>query len=406
MIDKSLEILSLMNDRVQVILKNVTLYKWKGSSKNAQNYINKNSNKTNKLLYSDVTNFTSKDCLYIGENKDDKLIYIYLSDHLISYHPTEGYATIDLLYRGNLKYEAIACPPKVKYRTFDNKSVEIFYPNDGDENSLLDNKYITLGLYSERYAGGDRVELLKSMLSFLDNTRKFFEKTFYIPYIIHPYRLVLFKNNTTKLISCNLLHYILCPYIEEKKLSDVLFIHPFTITPDKKNALNSKALLKMCTRNIILDFFHSFFVTIIWILCENKQKLYDNRNFCNGLFRNYKIMLDQLNNKNRHKKQKLINIDPLKEVLPKEEEEEDDNNKTFEIDGCKNAFGYCQINDFDENERKIIHQYSCERLNITPVALDIILDGDGGEGTINQLKNFIDKEFSELRQFIQTFLEC
>ena len=401
--NRSLKILALMNNQVDVILKNLTLFKWKGSSVDAQNCTNSHNNRANKFLYPDVTNLASRDCLYIGiENEDDKLVFIYLTDHLICYHPAEGHATIDLLYRGNLNYEAIACPPKYKYRTFDNKSVEIFCLNDKDENVLLDNKYITLGLYSERYGGGDRTELLERMVSFLDVARNFFEKTLYIPYIVHPYRLVLFKNNTMKLISCNLLQYILCPYVTEKKLSDVLFIHPITIKPDKKDALNNKTFLKKCTRNVILDFFHSFFVTIIWILlCENKQELYNNRNFCNGLFRNYKIMLNHLNNKSHRKKQK-INLNPRREMLPEEEEEE---NNVLEIDGCKNAFGYCQISKFDENEKKIIHEYGCERQTVTPIALDLILDRDDGENVITRLKELVDKEFSDLRHFILAIAE-
>ena len=392
MINNSLKILADMNDHVDAMIKECNLYKWRGSSVDAQNYINNNSNKIHKLLYPNVTNFVSRDCVYIGKNKTSTttIVCIYLTDHLICFHPTEGYATIDILYRSNLNYELIACVPKYKYRTFDNKSVEFLYMNDDDDLLLLDDKYITMGLYAERYGGGEKMELLSSMLSFLDNVGIFFDKTLYIPYIIHPYRLVLLKNNVTKLISCNLLQFILCPFVRDQKLCDVLFIHPITIKNSKANTFGNKAFLKTCTRNILLDFFHSFFVTIVWILLgENKHALVNNRHFCNGLFNNYQIMLDNVNKK----KKKLP-----KEILLQE-------TAALEVDGCKNPFGYCQISEFDENEKKIIHEYGCEKLNLLSVALDLILDREDGENAILQLKELIKKEFSNLHQFTAAFLE-
>lgn len=386
-----------MNDHVDSILKNSNFHKWRGSFVDAQNYINNNSNKMNKFLYPNVINFVSNDCLYIVDEKASPIILcIYLTEHLISYQPTEGYATIDLLYTSSLNYELVACAPKYKYRTFDNKSVEFLYLNE-ENNLLLDSKFITMGLYCERYGGGDRDLLLSSMISLLDNVRVLFDTSLFIPYIIHPYRLILFKNNNLKLLSCNLLQYILCPYIKEKKLCDVLYIHPSTIENDKTNTFGTRAFLKKCTISIILDFFHSFFVTIVWILlCENKQDLSNNRNFCNGLFKDYKIMLNHVNNKSRKKLAKDFSIKAA---------EEQETNTVMEIEGCKNAFGYCQINRFDENEKKLIHEYGCQKLTIMPVALNIILDREDSDTTIVQLKELVDKDFVDLRQFVSTFIE-
>ena len=168
--NNSLNILAEMCDSVDVIVKNFKPYNWKGYSVNCLKYLNNNSNKTN-ILY-DVNRFQLKDDLYVGLIDTNNILAIYSTDHLIWSHPVEGHSTIDILYRGNLEYELISCTPKHKYRTFDNKSVEFYYLDQ-----LLDKKYITIGLYNEKFGGENRNDLLKGMLGFLDNINNFFHKS-------------------------------------------------------------------------------------------------------------------------------------------------------------------------------------------------------------------------------------
>lgn len=401
--DESLTILAYMCDTVQVILKNFLPYKWKGNCIDALRHNNNNCNIMNTFLYDNIAHFNAKDNLYIGtiKSKDQEaakssssssssvVLTIYSSEHLICSN-MEGHSTLDILYRGNLNYDSIACTPKYKYRTYDNKSVEFYYLD-----KPLHEKYITIGLHSEKYGGEYLKELLYGMGGFLDNVRTFFNRTFYIPYLIHPYRLVLLKKNVVKLISGNLLQYVLCPYAPTKKLCDILFTHPNIIKNYKsKKRDDKKVFLKLCTNNIIIDFFHSFFVTILWILlCENYNNLDLNRQSCNGFFKEHEKLYEFM----KRKKQKS------KDFLEKsnKKNEDDNNNNNLDHSCCKNGFGYCQTNHLDENQRKLIHDYGCEHLNSTfPAVLDVVLNMKDRQEAITQLRQLVDQEFLELMKFI------
>lgn len=393
--NRSLELLSNMNYDVQSILKNFVAFKWKGQSFNAQLHMNNNCNK-NSLLYENLNIVQCNDELYVGflEKEDDnhRLLMIYLSDNLISYD-VRGQLTIDLLYRGNVSYSKVACCPAEIYRTYDNKSVEFCY-FDTDDEELWDKRYITLGLFHEKFSGEYLMELLQTILSFLNNIEILFEETLFLPYIIHPYRLILFKDNMARLVSCNLLQYVLCPYMAERMLCDLLFSHPNVIKHNKKNINpNHTTFLKCCTKNVILQFFHSFFVTVIFIILgENNQNLGINRGYCNAYHKGYEVMFDYFKHcKNNKRKKPSDKIEQEKEV--------------YELlamtTKCQNSFGYCETNKLHDNQRKLIHEYGCEHLlNVTPLCLNVFLDREHDQDSILHLKNLIKKEFFKLRQFV------
>ena len=373
--DKILSIgaLKAMSDSAHVLLKDLKPNKYKGQ-RNALHHVNKN--KKHKILYDNVDLFQLKDVLYVCPNG----IIVYFTQHLIFYFPNEGKTTLDNLYLSDLNYDVIACAPKYKYRTFDNMSLEIY-----ELQNLHDEVNITLGSVCDNIS----VEiLLSSMVHFLNDVEQFYINTLYIPYIIHPYRLIVFENNKVKLMSCSLLQYVYSPYIKEKKLYDVLYSHP-KVLQQIANPIHLKPFLKECTINLLLDFFHSFYVSIIWIILGDKNELQRNRYYCNGFIDAHEKMIEYINKKKKIRYEDLI-------------DDEDNRHST-----CKNPFGYCHcFTENDENMSQLIHRYGCDQLlTVAPVAFDLVVDECTDGGDLGKMTAVVKKEFSLLRHFIQDVIE-
>lgn len=311
----SLTVLSLSCGTADRILKDFNSLKWWGRTLNALAYL-----PVSKMNVESIgLTSSSHDALYVNRNKNGKLALLYVTPHLIFYHYDTGMSTLDSLYRGPLNFESVAVTPTFKFRSFDNKSVEFVAMGEGgeaaqrNEEEQVDLEYPsnryrrpnphqethqqvlksithpTLGLFCERTNGRDNNNFLTVFHSFIDNVRDFFDKTMYIPYIIHPYRLLLYENNYIELISCNLLLYAFHPHVPSWKIRDAIFSHPMTMTntdtlstipfgKDNNIAISrtttdtvrtdvavTEDKLNSDTVNLVLDFFYSTFTTTLFL---------------------------------------------------------------------------------------------------------------------------------------------
>ena len=306
------------------------------------------------------------DAVYVNREKDKPLLLIYVTPHIIFYHCENGSSTLDSLYRGVLDFEVIAASPAFKFRSHDNKSVEFIVRGD-----LLSDIHPTLGLYCEKEQHPKGRDLLPQYLKFLAEIKTFFEKTLYLPYLIHPYRLLLNKSSGIKLISCQLLQHITYPHMSAWKVTDAYFSHPssFNLQPDGDI---SRVLIRD-SLHIILDFLYSAFITTLWLY--NTAMV--NRNFA---------CLPEI--KPAEKKSKPTSFwAPTTSNIP-------------HPPGCHDRYGFCL--GFG-SVSSIVHDYGCRHLhdfapNILSKAIKLAEDNENMEDLIET----ISKEISVLEEFISS----
>ena len=396
----SLQVLSNTKIPVHTLLNTFRPYNWRASSTDALRHVNTLSNGSHPVLYRLLKDFSMRDSLYINENEECQLVMIYHTPHLITFHPDTGLTALEILHRGNLRYEKLVCAPHRVYRSYDNWSVEFFEPRD-----IYNLKYPTLGLYGERRRQGLRETVTPYMVTFLTHITDFFNDTLYLPYFIHPHRLVLSREEegSIKLLSGNFLHYCLCPYVEGRKLRDVLFTHPKVIEApaqerydnkedptttttttshnvmkkkDKKNP--SDKFLRRLLENLVLDFLHSFFVTVLWVQCERGTlSLAETRKSLNGCLGNYEVVVGK-GKATAAKKSSIVSDGEF---------------------SCQNPFGYCQLSSLTVQQQSAVHEYGCQRLRVlTPIALETVLENHDND--LKLIREVINKELEALRSFV------
>ena len=339
----SIESLRISNMCIDNILQTFNPYKWK------------NSKYTN-ILKLDVTLQNKKnekclDSLYVNNNRDNKsnVKLIYSSPYVIFLNFQYGYCTTDILKMKIIEdFEKICIIPELNFRSYENKSIEFI---SDKKNNFMDSRYVTLKAFCDYYCVKKNEQrplytVLDHFCKFINQCLEVFKQTHFIPYFIHPQRLILFKDYSIKIVSPMLLQYIFCPFNTNKKLQHSLFSHPNNKYNNKEynnNNFQEKQIDDIC--NLVLDFFHSSFITSISTL------LYTNKNYNNieYILRNENIFEYRRTNKNN-------------------DDDDDDDDDDDIICTCKK--GICLYFHKHEKLQRLIHNYGCQHvLKLLPIIL-------------------------------------
>ena len=409
----SLYCLYYTDQLIATVINNFSSYKWKNKYSNLLK-LDFNIKSYNKFNTDILKNNICLDTLYVNKNNNNNDIrLIYITPHIIFYNYINGSSTADLI---NLKIveniENICIIPKYIFRSHENKSLE-FIDNDYVNMNVMNNHYVTLKSFCESNNKEFQYDF-ENLERFITNIYENFMNNHFIPYFIHPQRLILFKDKSLRIISPNLLHYIFSPYSAFKKIQHIIFSHPRVLENiNDNNSINNNILegMMMNTIDLFLDFFHSLFVTVLWIYN------YNNNILCESLTRNiYSFYTDMLtvlnknnNNNNNNKKKKNNSIMRINEANFEQNyfltvNNEIGNNNNNDNISCKNKFGFC-LSYYNDNYdvRKLIHNYGCQHLQMTmPVVLDSIINEANDR---NQQELFISKikvEFQLFSNFLST----
>ena len=403
----SLAILVLSSDLVKTYLENFVPSRWWGRSFNALAYLpsfkmdmKKNKKEKEKSLVYDA--------IYVANNKNHPLLVMYVTPHIIFSHIDSGQSTLDILYRSPLDFENIAVSPKYKFRSYDNKSVEFVICHD-DKMKVKSRAHPTLGLFREKERQNFPTgRLLNKYLEFVDKIHQFFSCTQYLPYIVHPYRLILFEEEELKLISCNLIQYIYHPYMKFRKVIDIHFSYP-----DFTSDYTSPA--EMLTRNsvlLVLDFLHSVFVTAMWITRPIEMKEITRNHTYND---DDDDDDDDNNNDNNKKnkggkrKRKLESIDHfwIEPVILSSSSSSSSNSSSSSSTikrrslKCRNPYGYCHVMKND-----LVHDYGCSHLlKLAPAILINAVNNASEKEDKTIFTECVSKEISLIKSFISEIIK-
>ena len=400
---QSIQILSLTNDIAKTYLEDFTPVRWWRRSFNALAYLpsskmkmkinnnNNNNNNNNKIIY---------DAVYVATDKNHLLLVLYITPHLIFNHIDSGQSTLDILYRSALGFESIAISPKYKFRSIDNKSVEFVVCRD-DELKVKSLVHPSLGLFCEKerqnYPTG---RLLNKYLEFVDKIYLFFSATQYLPYMVHPYRLILFEDDELKLISCNLMHYLYYPYMTSRKLSDIHFSYPDGMLISTYNS--PAEMLMHNSVQLVLDFLHSVFVTALWISRPiGLEEIFMNHH----IITSYNKDNDRVNKRSK-KDHKIIDpfwIEPRISCASCDSISSgscSSSNKRYSR-RCQNPYGYCLAMKSD-----LVHEYGCSHLlSMAPNMLISAVNNASEKEDKNIFTNCVLTEISVIKTFISEIIK-
>ena len=386
---ESLDSLIYTNEFIKSIVNKFHPYKWKNKYTNIlkldvvytikndttnNNIFNNNNNICFDSLYINKNNINNED-----DNDDIDIRLIYVTPHIIFYNFIKGYSTTDII---NMKIiqniENICVIPKFNYRSHDNKSVEFI---SDDDNRLMSHNYVTLKSFCDYYCNNNNYKYpVEKFKKFSKRVFEILLDTNFIPYFIHPNRLILYKDETLRIVSPNILQYIYSPYSPPKKIQHVLFSHPRVLLNVTSKSENFLEKMTRDTVDLFLDFFHSSFVTSLWIYNNNNNNIHMSltRNI-NNIFNDVSSVIKNNKRKRKNVQKSIINNKTFEQInflnLYHDDDDDgdsdhDENNKL--INPCRNIYGFC-LNYYhhDINLRKLIHNYGCEHLQkIMPIVLD------------------------------------
>ena len=378
----SLECLRMTNESIGKLINNFDSFKWKNNKYTnllMLDFCTKNSNV--KFL----NNTMCCDSLYVNKNNnnDDKEYFIkviYVTSHIIYYHYLDGYSIADILNKKIINVENLCVIPKFVFRSFENKSVELI--DDNDVKKFKSNRYVTLKAFYDYYH--NKKYDLENIQAFLNNVFDIFVHNNLLPYFIHPQRLFLYEDDSIKLVSPSLLQFILAPYFRYAKIQHSLFSHPIVLENNEHKGGKAYAQ-RIITDSVdlFLDFFHSLFVTVLWIHNLNNDKAFDYIVRNEHSFFNNMTSIFMKNNKS-------TKISKTKESiffnLQQNNNNNDSNNVNNSISPCKHIHGFC-LNYYDEPLRNLIHNYGCHHLQINmPLILNTAMNQANDN---NQLEIFL-----------------
>ena len=202
-----------------------------------------------------------KDSLYYMKKKAT-IAVIYITPHFIFTHDN-GDITADTLSRIKDDDSLLIPRPLLRLRGYDGRCVELF--EHGYEPIIFKQSPPSLEMFHD----------------FVAQIHLTFTRTYYLPYLVHPFRLL--RRNRKILILSHMLHYIFAPYNEDAQIKDLHFSHPHVFEP--KNENDDDYLIEM-TRSLILNFFHSLTITFLWFLNGQEGNLLNIRNREIGFIRN------------------------------------------------------------------------------------------------------------------------
>ena len=348
----SLECLRMTNESVAILINNFDSFKWKNNKYTnllMLDFCTKNSN------YKFLNNTVCCDSLYVNKNNNKDMVKaIYVTSHIIYYHYIDGYSIADILSRKIINVEKLCVIPKLVFRSFENKSIELI-----DEKTFKNNRYVTLKAFYDYY--NNEKYNLEHIQTFLNNVFDVLVHNNLLPYFIHPQRLFLYEDDSIKLASPNLLQFILSPYFRYAKIQHSLFSHPTVLERNEDNSNKNKYAQRIITDSVdlFLDFFHSLFVTVLWIHNLNNGKAFDyivrnEHSFFNNMTSIFmKNSKSTKINKSNFKEENFLNL----------QKNNNNNNNSNNINTCKYIHGFC-LNYYDDSLRELIHNYGCHHLQV------------------------------------------
>ena len=303
-----------------------------------------------------VTNLfgNARDSLFYHRNGKS---YIYITPHFLYLHPPDGRCATEFICQQEsfcIKIAKIATIPRQTIRSHDGHCIE--YHDDIDD-------------VGEGFRRNLRLCDIDLYLKFIDNLIITFIETKYLPYIIHPNRLVITNSRTDeegtlshlKIVSLNLLSYIFSPQNSNFKILNATFSHPLSFI--KNDAVESKITKKLndeaCSN--ILDFLHSAFVTTLWIFTSG-----EDCQFLTQVKRNMTMKVGNANFKPSRDQLKKIPTDWKR---------------------CDNPFGFCH--NFPK-KKLLVHNYGCLHLmRVLPEMLEDAMNDSFQSGSFVDIEHFM-----------------
>ena len=311
---------------------------------------------------------------------------IYITKHIHCHCLTNKKSVLDYLNSSiELKEEfsKVLYFPQKHFWSHDGGSIEFI--NDLE---IKNYKYPTFGMYLNRYTEQrDDVGLIDRKRNYFSIFYKFitlietsFLKTNFLPYFIHPNRMLFYNNDTLKIISGNLFCFLFTPHEDSARIRNATFSHPISLVFEENEKITAQEYLDRTTINIIADFFHSSFVTTLWIC----------------LLGQYKNTYTLKRNRGREIKNRKTNSSS--------------SSSSELFSPCNNKFGFCTIfKNYNNNNNeemiiklnKDIHNYGCiHLLDVFPKAIKESIDLSFKSGTVEPLKTEIKNLFSIFKAFI------
>ena len=193
---------------------------------------------------------------------------IYLTPHILFTHES-GKTIVDLLCLLDKPKFSLVPPYVLRTRGFDGRSVEV-YEGVGME---------PLSLRRDPFP-----RLQTPMHDFVREIHLFFAKQYYLPYLIHPHRLLIDSSDRVLLLSGHLMHYIFSPCYESNQIRDKYFTRP--LDEKEEENIDPEPFTLQTTRRLVLNFFYSLALTYVWLLNGGRGNLFDIRNSTIGFIRN------------------------------------------------------------------------------------------------------------------------
>ena len=327
---------------------------------------------------------------FIGNNRDSLFIhknrtsYLYISPHFLYINPPDGRCLSEFIPQQGILVNIVAKTvmiPTETVRSTDGCCVE-YFTNRGSQtkkNVVESFNLLSDCLNNDKYTN---IFILELFIDFIDRLISLFIETKYLPYFIHPDRLILTttsnpnnnNNNNNddddnehhhpsthvQIASLNLLSYIFSAQNVKEKILNATFSHPMSFLDrcDSDDEITRTINSDICF--IILDFFHSAFVTSLWILTSGQYQY---------------LSRVKRNSVNNH-----VPIKISREKLSKIE-------KCWK--SCNNDYGFCHG---FEKKKKLVHNFGC--LHLMQIMPQIL------EKTINESSQSL--SFQEVETCVKT----
>ena len=367
------------------------------------------------------------------DDDDDHAHLIYITPHIIFYNYENGSSTVDLINLNIIdNIDRICIMPKYIFRSHENKSIEFIRDSRCE---FKNNRYVTLKAYCESCMvhGNNRYTYdIVNFQAFISSVENSFKENHLIPYFVHPQRLVIFRDDSLRLISPNLLQFIYSPFSRLKKIHHLTFSHPRVLTSFGQQQVPVTSLngvtVKMMrnTVDLFLDFFHSSFVTALWIYNFNNSRSNDSllvRNIY-SVFNDYCYASSPFsfhnnnnnnNNNNKNKKRKKVIVSEtvinetnyeLNHILSQysscntDPEVETDKGKA--PINRTSRYGFCRGFHSDDTEIKnVVHNYGCiHLLSALPLGLDFSIQQANDDNCVDRFLRQVDAEFTIFLNFL------
>ena len=322
-------------------------------------------------LYPHLT--STKAMSFRGNHQDSLFIhkhrkyYMYASPHFVFVNPADGRCLTEFISQQRFlarAIEKVAMVADQTVRSHDGYCIERF---DNSKFSF----YKLLGDCLNK--SNDNVFILNLFFKFIDDIQSTFIDTNYLPYMIHPDRLILPITDSEapptdiKLASLNLFSFIIAPQNDEKKILNATFSHPMSFLENKENDAAKKINSSLCF--IVLDFFHSAFVTALWILTSHQ--------------------FQYLSRIRRNSFNSLVSIEMKREKLDRIKD-------CWKY--CDNEFGFCHS---FEKKRRAIHRFGCLHLmKIFPRALEKAIDDSYKCSSFDELVKCVGGNIKVFKDFL------